>query len=318
MAKPLAWRDLIPGAAVLGVIVISTGATLKYAQIGRLRGDTVRFYTAFPDARNVMGGTDVWINGRKVGRVEAVRFAALDADTSRRVVIELEILAKYRDQVRENSSARLRTGARVMGSTVVYVTAGTSDARKLVAGDTIPGLSGGDFQTMASGFGVASKEFPEIVANVKVLSSSLTSTRGTLGALTTLDAPKRFEALVAKASRFGARATSANGSLGFLTGRSVVIERAKAATAQADSLRALLGSDRTSLGRFRRDSTLLANARAVRDELSITRALIVAQTGVVARMGQDSIIAVQAAERERLMTELISDLKRRPFRYLAF
>ena len=318
MPKPLAWRDLIPGAAVLGVIAISTGATLKYAQIGQLRGDTVRFYTAFPDARNVMGGTEVWINGRKVGRVESVRFAPLDADTSRRVVIELEVLAKYRDQVRENSSARLATGARVMGATVVYVSAGTSDARKLAAGDTIPGMSGGDFQTLASGFGVASKQFPEIVANVKVLSSSLRSTRGTLGAFTTLDAPKRFEALVANASRFGARATSADGSLGLLTGRAVVVQRAKAATAQADSLRALLVSDRTSFGRFRRDSTVLTTVTAVRDELSITRALIAAQTGTLARVGQDSIIAVQAAEREKLMTELISDLKRRPFRYIAF
>ena len=318
MPKPLAWRDLIPGAAVLGVIVVSTGATLKYARIGRLSGDTVRFYTAFTSARNVMGGTDVWINGRKVGRVEAVRFASPIADTTRRVVVELEVLAKYRDQIRENSVASLRTGARIMGATVVYVAAGTTDAPVLAANDTIPGKSGGDFQAMSSEFGEATKQLPEIVANVKVLSSSLSSTRGTLGALTTLDAPKRFEALVANASRFTARATGANGSFGLVTGRATVIQRAKAATAQADSLRVLLASDRTSFGRFRRDSTLLTAVAGVRDELSITRALIAAQSGSLARFGQDSIIAVQAAEREKLMTELIGDLKRRPFRYIAF
>ena len=69
MARPLAWHDLVPGVAVLGAIVVSTGATLKYAQIGRLSGDTIRFYTAFTSARNIMGGSEVWINGRKVGRV---------------------------------------------------------------------------------------------------------------------------------------------------------------------------------------------------------------------------------------------------------
>jgi len=318
MPKPLAWRDLIPGAAVLGVILVSTGATLKYARIGRLRGDTVRFYAAFASARNIMGGTDVWINGHKVGRVESVRFAPPNADTATRVVVELDVLAKYRDQIRENSSARLRTGARIMGATVVYVSAGTVDAPVLAANDTIPGESGDDFQAMASGFGEAKNQLPEIVANVKVLSSSLSSTRGTLGALTALDTPERFEALIANASRFTARATRANGSFGLLTGRATVIQRAKAATAQADSLRALLASDRTSFGRFRRDSTLLTAVAGVRDELSITRALIAAQSGSLARFGQDSIIAVQAAEREKLMTELIADLKRRPFRYLAF
>jgi len=318
MPKPLAWRDLVPGAAVLGVIVVSTGATLKYGQIGRLRGDTTRFYAAFATARDVMGGTDVWINGRKVGRVEAVRFAPVDADTTRRVVIELEVLQKYRDQIRGNSSARLRTGARMMGATVVYVTAGTIDVPILTPGDTIPGESGGDFQTMATGFGEASRQFPEIVANVKVLSSSLSSTRGTLGALTTLDAPKRFEALVANASRFTARATGANGSVGLLSGRAAVIERVKVATAQADSLRTLLASERTSLGRFRRDSTLLSAVATVRDELSITRALLASEGSTLGRFGQDSIVAVQAVEREKLMTELVADLKRRPFRYLAF
>lgn len=318
MHRPLAWRHLVPGTAILGAIVVSTGATLKYAQIGRLRGDTVRFFAAFAAARNVMGGTDVWVNGRKVGRVEAVRFAPPGADTTRRVVLEMEVMEKYRDQIRENSSARLRTGARLMGATVVYISAGTADARVVAANDTIPGVSGGDFQAMAAGFGEAAKQFPQIMANVRVLSSSLSSTRGTIGALTTLDAPQRFETLVANASRFTERATQGNGSLGLLMGRGAIIERAKAATAQADSLRALLASSHTSLGRFRRDSTLVRTIVSVRDELSITRALLSAQAGSLARFGADSIIAVQTAEREKLMTDLITDIKRRPFRYLAF
>lgn len=318
MPRPVRWADLVPGAAVLAALVVSTGATLKYAQIGRLRGDTLRLYAAFAAARNVMGGTEVWVNGRKVGRVESVRFAPPETDTTRRVVLELEILSKYRDQIRENSSARLRTGARVMGASVVYITAGTTDAPMLSAGDTILGNSGGDFQALASGFGRAAEPFPEIVANVKVLSSSLSSARGTIGALTTLDAPNRVEALVANASRFTSRAKNGNGSLGMLMGRGAIIERTKAATAQADSLRALLASDRTSYGRFRRDSTLARAVIAVRDELSITRALLSTHGGTLGRFGQDSIIAVQAAERERLMSELVTDIKRRPFRYIAF
>jgi ABC-type transporter Mla subunit MlaD len=318
MPRPLAWRDLVPGAVVLAAIVFLTGATLKYAQIGRLRGDTVRLYAAFATARNVMGGTEVWVNGRKVGRVESVRFAPPETDTTRRVVLELEVLAKYREQIRANSSARLRTGARLMGSTVVYITAGTSDAAILAADDTLPGLSGGDLQTLATGFGEAARQVPAIIANVKVLSSSLSSARGTIGALTTLDAPERFEALVANASRFTERATDGNGSLGLLMGRGAIISRAKVATAQADSLRLLLASNENSLGRFRRDSTLVRTVAAVRDELSIARALLTTRTGTLGRFGQDSIIAVQAAERERLLTELVTDIKRRPFRYIAF
>jgi hypothetical protein len=100
--------------------------------------------------------------------------------------------------------------------------------------------------------------------------------------------------------------------------RSELIARAKAAAAQADSLRTLLASGESSLGRFRRDSTLLRAVADVRDELSIASRLMANGSGTLARFGSDSIIAVQTAERARLMTELFADIRRRPFRYLAF
>ena len=80
----------------------------------------------------------------------------------------------------------------------------------------------------------------------------------------------------------------------------------------------LLASDRTSIGRFRRDSTLLRTVADVRDELSITSALLASQNGTLGRFAQDSIIAVQMAEMSKQMTDLFADIKKRPFRYIAF
>ena len=303
---------------MVGVILVTTAATLKYARIGRLSGDTVRYYAAFPAARNVMGGTEVWINGAKVGRVNRVSFAPVTADTTRRVVVELEVLKQFRDQIRENSVARLRTGAKLMGPTVVYITAGTADARLVGADGTIAAASGGDMQGVTASFGDVTRELPTIVSNVKVLSSSLSSARGTIGALTTLDAPQRIEALVGNASRLTARATSGQGTIGLAMARGELIARAKAAAAQADSLRTLLASDRSSVGRFRRDSSLIRMVADVRDELAITSALLKSQSGTLGRFAQDSIIAVQMTEMSKQMTELFADIKRRPFRYIAF
>jgi hypothetical protein len=152
---------------------------------------------------------------------------------------------------------------------------------------------------------------------VKVLSSSLASTRGTLGALTSLDAPRRIETLVGNAARLTDR-VAGDGTLGLALQRGQLIERAKSATAQADSVRVLLASDRASFGRFRRDSTLLRTVADLRDELSITSALLSNQSGSLARFAQDSIIAVQTAELSKQMTALFADIKKRPFRYIAF
>ena len=318
MSRAVSWRSLSRGLVAVGFLVLATAATLTYARIGRLSGDTVRYYAAFASARNVMGGTEVWINGAKVGRVSKVRFAPASADTAKRIVIELEVLARFGDQIRKNSVTRLRTGAKLMGPTVVYITAGSSDAQVITANDTLIGSSAADVSEMTASFGEVAREFPQVMADVKILSSSLKSTRGTIGALTTLDAPKRFEALVDNASRLTDRAMSGNGTIGLAMGRGALIARAKAATAQADSLRTFLSSGESSLGRFRRDSTLLRTVADVRDELSITSSLMANGSGTLARFGTDSVIAVQTAERARLMAELFADIKRRPFRYIAF
>ena len=316
--RSLRWRDLTAGIVVLGVLFAGTAATLRYARIGSLHGDTVRYYAALASARNVMGGTEVWMNGAKIGRVSSVHFASATADTSRRVIVRFEVLKKYRQQIRENSVVRLGTGTRVMGPTVFGITVGSADARLLAEGDTIPGKPAADVQTLTASFGEVAQEVPAIVANVKVLSASLGSARGTIGALTTLDAPKRFEALVDNTARLTDRATAGEGTLALALQRGQLIARAKAAAAQADSIRVLLASGRTSLGRFRRDSTLLRAVGDLRDELSITSALLSEQTGTLGRLRQDSIIAVQTAEMSKQMTELFTDIKKRPFRYIAF
>lgn len=205
-----------------------------------------------------------------------------------------------------------------MGPTVLGISVGSRNTRLLAEGDTILGKPAADVQTLTASFGEVAQEIPAVMANVKVLSSSLESTRGTIGALTTLDAPKRFEALVNNASRLTDRATAGEGTLALALQRGQLIARAKAAAAQADSVRLLLSSGRTSLGRFRRDSTLLRAVGDLRDELSITSALLSEKSGTLARLQQDSIIAVQTAEMSKQMTELFTDIKKRPFRYIAF
>jgi len=316
--RALRWRDLLPGAVILGVLLVATAAILNYARPGMLHGRTVRYYAAFTSARNVLGGTEVWISGTKVGRVRNVRFAPPTADTSKRIIIDFEVLAKYRDQIRENTVAQLGTGTRIMGQTVLALSVGARDSRVVPQDDTIRGVSGADVQMLAASYGDVAAELPELVANAKVLSASLQSARGTIGALTTLDAPRRFETLLDNASRFTEHAMSSRGTLGLALERGQIIARAQAAAAQADSLRAMLASNRTSFGRFRRDSTLLRTVGDIRDELSITAALLSSPDGTFSRFSQDSTIAVQTAEMSKQMAELFADIRKRPFRYIGF
>ena len=71
-----------------------------------------------------MGGTEVWINGTKVGRVSNVHFAPPIADTAKRVVVELEVLKKYRRADPRELRRAPRNRRHAHGTDGLYITAG--------------------------------------------------------------------------------------------------------------------------------------------------------------------------------------------------
>ena len=207
-----------------------------------------------------------------------------------------------------------------MGQTILGLTVGTPDARLVPQDDTIRGVPAAQMSRRSTAsYGEVAKEFPDLMANVKVLSSSLESARGTIGALTTLDAPQAIRDAarqrVPTSPSAPCRARARSGSPWNAVSSSPARRpRPRKPTPCAPCSRAIA----VSFGRFRRDSTLLRTVADLRDELSITSALLSFTAGSLARFGQDSIIAVQTAEMSKQMTELFADIRKRPLRYIAF
>src|SRR5215212_120485 len=161
------WRDLIPGLAALAGIVAAAVAVLLFARIGQLRGKTYELWAPTSRARGVMKHSEVWLEGQKVGVVRDVHFRDATADTSERLVIHLEVLTRYRDQIRRDSYAQVRPGGSILGSPVVFVSSGSVGATPLRDGDTLAMLPQGDTEGMTSQVALASREFPRIIENVK-------------------------------------------------------------------------------------------------------------------------------------------------------
>ena len=317
MPRTLRWTSLIPGVLIVAAIIGISIAILMFAQVGALHGDTIRVFASMGQARGVIEGTEVWLNGQKIGLVTGVHFQPISVDTTRRVVLGMDVLEEYRHQLRTNSTAQVRAGGTLIGAQVVWLGAGTVDHPPLTDGDTILAKQQGDTEGVTARAAMASREFPAIIANIKLLAQLLTTAEGTLGAMGADGGGQPLAVFKDGAIGLRSAAISDSGSVG-LALRWNLGARVGTAAARADSIRALLSDTATSLGRFRRDSTLLRTVEDVRNEVSVVRALLEESRGTAGRAVNDAAIVEQLAQLESELAVLMADIKRRPLRYISF
>ena len=317
MARRFSWSDVRGGMLASLAIVVAAGLILVFSRVGALHGDTFRLYAIVGEARGVLTGSEVWLSGQKVGRIVAIDFRSpAAADTSSRILIEMQLLERYRAALHRDAIAQIRSGGSLIGPPVVYLSPGTTRTAIIRHDDTVRSQPQADVEGAASQFTRATKELPVIIGNVKLLNAELQSTRGTAGAFLNGSGTAQLQRAGAQANRLMGR-LSGPGTAGLIL-RGGLAPRTSRVLGRVDSIRALLGSSRTSLGRFRRDSTLLNEVADIRNELTLVRADLDGSRGTAGRFLHDSslVIALGAAERE--MAALLADLKKHPMRYLAF
>ena len=320
MARRLAWSNVRGGLIAIAVIVGVAAATLKYARVGALRGDRMRLYAAVGAARGVLKGSEVWLLGQKVGKITDIRFRSPgESDTTSRVLIEMEVLEKYRASLHRDAEAQVRTGGSVIGAMVVYLTPGSAGAPPIRDGDTLHAKPQSEVESAASRFGAVTRELPAIMTNMKTIVAELRSTRGAAGALLRANAVDRGPLQTAgrELASLRRRLDDGRGSLGPMMNGGLG-PRAARVMARADSVRALVGSSSASLGRFRKDSTLIAEVADIRDELGAVRASLAESRGTAGRVLHDSAVFDALGDVHREMALLVADLKKHPLRYSPF
>lgn len=320
MARRLAWSNVRGGLIAIAAIVGVCVATLKYARVGALHGDTFRLYAVIGAARGVLKGSEVWLMGQRIGKITDIRFRSpSESDTSTRVMVEMEVLEKYRQVMHSDAVAQIRPGGSFIGAMVVYLTAGSPQARTIRDGDTVHAKPQADVESATAQFGAAAHELPRIAGNVKTIRAELDSTTGTVGALiqSADNEGGALHSVSTQLARLRRRMSNERGSVGRIMDGGLG-ERAQVVMARADSVRRLIGSSSSSLGRFRRDSTLVAEVTDIRDELATVRASLADSRGTAGRVLHDSAAFSALGEAHREMTLLLADMKKHPLRYNPF
>ena len=319
MSRRLRWRNLVYGVVSTAAVLTVALLILVYGRVGTLRGKTFKIYVTTDAARGVIRGTEVWLDGQKVGLVKGVDFRPASTSSKERLVLDLEILDVARSHVRADSRVDIRAGGTLIGNQVVYIVSGTARNAVIAEGDTLHSRGQSDLESTTSKAAIASREFPAIMANVKVLAAQLQSAQGTIGAVMGMRGDVKLGAVRVRTERVIHGLSSSSGTISLALSDSALLRaRVQTAMARADSIRQLLASDSHSLGRFRKDSTLMREVTDLRAEFSRVRSLLDNPDGTIGRLRTDSAL-VRAVHRDlAAFDSLFRDLKKHPLRYIAF
>ena len=138
---PPPWRKLTGGIIALVLIVGGALAIIAFARVGSLRGDTYTAYIVADQASGIFKGTEVWLQGQKVGLVKGVGFRALESDSAVQTVLQMEVLSQYKPLIRTDSRVEFKPGGTYLGAQVVALRIGSRTAPVLEAGDTLTRVS---------------------------------------------------------------------------------------------------------------------------------------------------------------------------------
>ncbi len=319
MAHRSRWQDLRIGILTTLVVLVGAVLILVFGRVGVLHGKKFTLFVTTDAARGVIRGTEVWLDGQRVGVVKSISFRPAGVSLKERLVLGLELLENARPHVRQDSRVQIRGGTSVIGDQVVALSSGTAKARDVFDGDTIRAGEQTDFESMESDAVLASKQLPVIMGNVRLLVAQLHTAEGTLGAFGVDRGGAQMERVREKTSRLMDRLGSSRGTIGLgLEGSGALRVRAQHVMAQADSIRLLVTSNEHSLGRFRRDSTLVREIGRIRDELREIQRLSESPVGTIGRMRSDSAITRNLHRDVAAFDSLFLDLKKHPLRYIAF
>jgi phospholipid/cholesterol/gamma-HCH transport system substrate-binding protein len=313
------WRSLLPGVIAITVIIVGVMAVLSFARVGALHGSTIRVYSSMAEARGVMKGTPVWLEGQPVGQVVRVEFLPPSSDSNSNVLVVMDLLKRNVKYIRRDAVAQITSGGTLIGAPVVYLGTTASNAPLLAEGDTLHSMPQGDPEGVASRIALASRDFPAIIANVKDLRAQLSSVHGTTGALLN-DDELRIDLARSRGTQLADRALHGRGTIGRVLGGGTTraTARAQHALAEADSLRSLVSSNQSVVGRFRRDSSLMRTVTSLRNEISLAKAMLDEPRGTAGRVLHDSAMTRQLTAAEKELADLIADLRAHPMRYVAF
>jgi hypothetical protein len=306
---PPSWRNLAGGIVALVVIIGGALSIIAFARVGSLRGDKYTVFILADRAGGILKGTDVWLQGQKVGVVKGVGFRSEAAVST---VLEVEVLSYYKQFIRKDSPVEFKPGGTFVGAQVVALRMGSATAPVLEAGDTLTRVSVFDPDFRSNELTAAGQDFPEIVTSLRSIGSDLSKTQSQFNSLA--EHRSGLQVAIRHMSQFSLRK---KGTLPLFARDRTLSERAKLAIERADSLLAFARKPGT-FSHVKADTGFRKALAGARTELDSVRIRIAREDGAAGRFLADAQLRRDLEALSNEIARTLADFAKRPERYSPF
>lgn len=306
------WSDARTGLAVIAALAGVAAVVFFMDEIRRAVEEGPALIVEAEEARSLLPGSTVWVAGKPIGRVIAVRFQPPGEERAGRVLIRSVLEHEGADAMRADARARIQH-ASLLGPMVLAIDPGTPALPPYDFSDTLrrvtPALDEEAAMALADSLGTVLRG---MLPAVRRLDTLLTAGAGTLAALE--DRPELFRRLEAdfrRLDRLLAPGEGGGGSLGALARDTALAGRLARVRSR---LRELSAADADPGGEgTRRLAEVLARleGRLTAIETGLRRG-----DGSLGRFLHDDALARERAALRARLDSVVSELAAHPLRWL--
>jgi len=311
----ITWDQLKVGALILVALVILGVAILKLGNAGNLFGKRYRLVAYVASASGLRIGGPVTVAGQLAGSIKDIQFLPVDADTTRNLKLIVEVNSALREQVRQDSRAKIKTMG-LLGDKVFDITVGTPKYRALHEGDTLVIAPSIDYEAVVQQASGAISEVVRLTRDLSKVTSSINRGEGTLGQLVTnRQLYDQLNATLSRTSALMARLENPRGTIGRLLDDPSLYNSLNRAVASADTVISQINSGSGSVGKLLRDDTLYIHLNSVVARADSLVSAMSSGNGTIKKLFTDQQLYDQLVKTVTELNNVLVEVRRDPRRY---
>lgn len=311
----ITWDQLKVGALIFVALVILGIAILKLGQAGNLFGKRYQLISFVGNASGLRVGGPVTVAGQLAGAIKEINFLPPDPDTTRNLQLVLEVNYSLRDQVRQDSRAKIKTLG-LLGDKVYDISVGTPRYRTLHDGDTLAIVPAMDYEAVVVQASGAINEVVGLTRDLKRVTNSISRGEGTLGQLVTnRQLYDQLNSTLTGTSRLMARLENPRGTVGRLLDDPSLYNSLNRTVASADSVIAQINRSNGTFGKLLKDDALYVRLVGVVARADSLVGSMSSGNGTMQKLFTDQQLYDQLVKTVTELNQVLIDVRRDPRRY---
>jgi len=314
-SKFITWDELKVGAMILAALAILVVAAVKLGEAANLFTRRYDLVTLLKDANGLREGGSVTVAGQLAGVVKRIDFLPPDGDTTRNLLVVMEMSSELREQVRGDSRVKLKSLG-LLGDKVLDISPGTPRYGVLAPGDTVPNVPTVDYEQVIEKASAAVGDLVLLTHDLRSITGAMANGEGTMGQLlTNRSLYDQLTAGLTGLNQLVERMQKPDGTLGRLLDDPTLYDNLASVTTHLDSVLTQMQSTDGTMGRLLHDDTLYTRLLSAATAADSVLGLATKGNGFAARVLTDQELYDRLNKTLTDLNAILEDLRANPRKY---